>query len=346
MTRAPMVDLLAADMADQPAALARLAQAYAPGGDHRARLERAVRLVRGKPVVLVGSGASHAACVAAAAAWQARGLAAQAPEAGEFLHYGLDAHPVGVPVVVVTYSGRSAEARTLLGSLTAKGVPVVLVTENLAAPVAASSQVALALAVGPEQATATKSYTNTLALLGLLADAVAGLPGSRLADEAAERAADMLADRGGLAGRLIEALDGVPGHIDVVGRGPGLGTALYGGLVLRELLALRGGWMPAGHFRHGPLLDVGAGHRLIVVAGGRTAALGTRLATDAAGRGGRAVLITDRAPDAVPGVLAVAIPVKDELLFALLAALPFELYMAEAARRVGTAYQRLQTTSE
>ncbi|MEX2647455.1 MAG: SIS domain-containing protein, partial [Alphaproteobacteria bacterium] len=135
-------------------------------------------------------------------------------------------------------------------------------------------------------------------------------------------------------------------HVDVVGRGPGLGTALYGALVLRELLGLRGGWMPAGHFRHGPLLDVAQGHKLIVIAGGRTAALGARLAADAAGRGGRAVLVTDRAPDAVPGVLTVSIPVKDELLFALLAALPFELYMAEAARTVGTAYLRVQTTSE
>ena len=118
---------------------------------------------------------------------------------------------------------------------------------------------------------------------------------------------------------------------------------MLAGLVLRELLALRGGWLTAGTFRHGPLLDVGEGHGAIVIAGGRTADLGLRMAEDIAARGGRALHITNGAASTAAGVLSVALDVDDEAQFALLAILPVEHFLSAAAEAVGTRYVRVQT---
>jgi glucosamine--fructose-6-phosphate aminotransferase (isomerizing) len=342
MTDAPMIERLAADMADQAPALARLARAYGPGGVAAGRLAAAMAALAGRPVALVGSGASHAACVAAAASWRQSGLAVEAPEAGEFLHYDPRVDDSGLGVVVVTYSGQSAEAVAIVARRRGGNAPTVLVSESIDGPLAASCIAALPLHCGIERATATKSFTNTLGVLLLLGRAT---DAARSATTSGAMA-DLLGDRAGLADRLFEAMGGIPPYLDVVGRGPAYGTALFGGLVLRELLALRGGWMTSGHFRHGPLLDVGTGHRLIVVAGRRTLELGLGLARDAAARGGRAILIADGAAPGAPGVLTLPITAPDEATFALLAAVPFELYMARAARDAGTRYVRIQTTSE
>lgn len=341
-----MIERLAADMADQPAALARLATAYNPEGRDKGRLKEASRILGGGDQVLVGSGASHAACVAAAAAWRMDGIPAEAPEAGEFLHYDPRLTGRRAPVVVVTYSGESAEAAAIVEARRRVGAYTVLVTERRDSPLAGQCHLTLPLHCGRETATATKSFTNTLGLLIAVGAACRHRAANVALADCAGRMATMLGDPDGVAERILDSLGGVPGHLDVVGRGPGFGTALYAGLMLRELLAIRGGWMTPGHFRHGPLLDVGADHRLIVIAGRHRLDLGARLAADAAARGGRAVLIADGPAPPTPGVLVVPIEAPDEATFALLAAVPFELVMAQAARIAGTRYVRIQTTTE
>lgn len=148
MIEMPMVEGLAADVADQPAAFERLARAYGPGGTDAERLAAAARHLAGRTVALVGSGASHAACVAAAASWRLVGLAVEAPEAGEFLHYDPRLDDPGLGVVVVTYSGQSAEAVAIAARRHDARAPTILVTEGTDSSLATSCALALPLHCG------------------------------------------------------------------------------------------------------------------------------------------------------------------------------------------------------
>jgi len=342
----PMVEGLAADVADQPAAFERLARAYGPGGTDAERLAAAARHLAGRTVALVGSGASHAACVAAAASWRLVGLAVEAPEAGEFLHYDPRLDDPGLGVVVVTYSGQSAEAVAIAARRHDARAPTILVTEGTDSSLATSCALALPLHCGVERATATKSFTNTLGLLLRLGDAVAARGEPNRLEVIARAMTPTMAAVDGAVAPWVEAFIAAPGPLDIVGRGPGFGTALFGGLVLRELLGWRAGWMTAGHFRHGPLLDVGSGHRLIITAGRRALELSLGLARDAAARGASVLLIADGNAATAPGIVPIPIHAPDEGAFAILAALPGEGTMARAARTVGTRYVRVQATRE
>ena len=340
-----MIEKLNGDMADQAAALDRVIAAYDRGPGVAALGAAAARLrAAGHPLLLLGMGGSRAACVAAAQAMAMAGTPAAAPDAAEFLHYGASAAPEGLPLVLVSYSGVSAELVEIERALHHRH-PIVLVTDKPGTPLGRAADCMLALHCGPELAVATKSFTNTVALLLMLGAALRGTDGASALRGAPARCAALLADRD-MGARILSLFGGVPGYLDVMGRGPGQGTALLAGLVLRELLALRGGWMTAGTFRHGPLLDVGEGHGAIVIAGGRTADLGLRMAEDIAARGGRALHITNGAASTAAGVLSVALDVEDEAQFALLAILPVEHFLRAAAAAVGTRYVRVQTETE
>jgi len=340
-----MVAKLKRDIADQPAALARLVEAYAeePG---RNALDSAADLLRasGLPVLLLGMGGSHAACVAAANALSMEGTQAFALDAAEFLHYQAAAAAAGLPLVLVSYSGISAEPIEIEKNLHQRH-PLILITDKPETPLAQAVDQVLALHCGPELAVATKSYTNTLTLLLMLGASIRGHDRGQEFAGLAERSRVLL-DEPEMGGSILEFLGGLPGYLDVVGRGPGHGTALHAGLILREFLALRGGWMTGGGFRHGPLLDIGEGDRVIVVAGGKTAHLGRRLAEDVAARGGSALHLTTQRFASREGIMEVVIDEADEGLFALLASLPLESFLLAAADIAGSRYVRIQTETE
>jgi glucosamine--fructose-6-phosphate aminotransferase (isomerizing) len=345
MAQDDMITKLKDDIADQPAALARLFDAYRQGHNAKA-LATAAELVRGSgyPVMLLGMGGSYAACVAAAQALAMAGTSALAVDAAEFLHYQAASLPAGVPLVLVSYSGVSAEPIEIERALHGCH-PLILITDKPETPLARAVDHVLPLHCGPELAVATKSFTSTLALLLMLGTAIRDEDGvAELADVAA-RSAALLAEHD-MGSTILAFFGGVPDYLNVVGRGPGYGTALHAGLILREFLALRSGWMTAGGFRHGPLLDIGEGDRVIVIAGGRTAHLGRRLAEDVASRGGRALHVTTERAAERDGILQVVIETGNEAIFALLASLPLENLLVAAADVAGSRYVRIQTEVE
>jgi glucosamine--fructose-6-phosphate aminotransferase (isomerizing) len=63
-------------------------------------------------------------------------------------------------------------------------------------------------------------------------------------------------------------------------------------LCIREMTGHRAAAHSGAGFRHGPLLDVNASHLAIILALGRTARLGVKLAQDCNARGGKVILIT------------------------------------------------------
>ena len=147
--------------------------------------------------------------------------------------------------------------------------------------------------------------------------------------------------------RICEFLSETPAYVDVIGRGPGFGAALCGGLLMREMIPIRGGWMASGTYRHGPLLDAGEGHCLFCLADGRTAELGYRIASDAAARGSMVVLITDQPDPQLPErALVVSVPNLGEECFPFLALQTIEQFIIATIEKHGTRYRLLTTTTE
>lgn len=339
MTSSPPVTPFEQDIADQGEALRRVAGHYTADG---APTLAAVRsLAAGAPmVVLTGMGSSLSAAGPAAARIVGR-LPAVATEAGELLHYGLDAVPPGALVVLVSQSGRSAETLAVAQRLHARGdVQVVAVTNDPDGPVAALAARTLPILAGSEATVATKTFMATFAVLDLLADAIGAAPDAFLADRLREVAAVVDAvtassDIAGAAGAAMAAC----ASISVVGRGPGVAAADYGALILKETAALPAEALPGGSFRHGPLEICGPKVGLVVLApSGPTRELSVRLALDASVLGSPTWLIGDQAGD-LPGeterLCVLRLPAVSERYVPLTMSVPIQRLAADLAHRRG-----------
>ena len=124
----------------------------------------------GRPVVFTGMGSSLAAARPAAARVAAAGVWANAIEAGELLHYGLDGLPEGSLVVLISQSGRSAETLAVGQRLReAGGRPIIAIVNDLASPMAGLADLVLPMNAGYEATVSTKTYISTFVVAHALA---------------------------------------------------------------------------------------------------------------------------------------------------------------------------------
>jgi glucosamine--fructose-6-phosphate aminotransferase (isomerizing) len=180
----------------------------------------------------------------------------------------------------------------------------------------------LPILAGPEYGNATKTYTNATAACIVLASHILG---QNWCDEAARvmesysRALDTVFEQR----YKLEEFCRAAANIEIIGRGPAYGAAIMGALCIREMTGQRAAPHSGGGFRHGPLLDVNDTHVAIILALGRTAALGVSLAKDCLARGGRVILVEsddrlhserllpiriDPVPEPWEGITAVLVP--------------------------------------
>src|SRR5436190_2039802 len=224
-------ELMAAEMAEQPAVLAALA-------GRRAEVVEHVRACLPEPlagVVLVARGSSDYAAVYGRYLLE---LAARRPVAlaAPSLQTRYDARTElpGWVAVAVSQSGRTPEIVATLERLVAGGARGVAITNDQASPLAAAAGATIALGAGEERAVRWRGEDWESAIA-----AVAAV----LADPAAaERAASRLTG----ADRLV-----------ALGRGPQFAVALEAALKLRETTGiLAEGWSTADYL-HGPIAASG-----------------------------------------------------------------------------------------
>ena len=100
-------------------------------------------------------------------------------------------------------------------------------------------------------------------------------------------------------------------HVFVFSRGnttgPAYGAAFMGALCIREMTGVRAAAHTGAGFRHGPLLDVNETHVAIILAMGRGAELGVRLAKDCVRRGGKVILVSSEPQEASERLMPVQI---------------------------------------
>ncbi len=325
------------DVLQQPAALRSALEFYRNGG--KGILQSVQEMLTERDgLIFTGMGSSEIAPIAIMGKLIASGLQAELWEAGELLHYHLGACDDLKLVLAVSQSGESFETCGVAKAVRGK-CALVAITNDERSFLARSAAISLPLQAGPESTISTKTYSNSLAVLHLLAEALtrgrSDEQTARLEGVAREMEAYLETGRGDVS-RAAAHLDGVP-FLYFLARGPSLAAARQAALTFSEGARLATCAMPGATFRHGPIELLGHEFAAVVLApAGRTWDLMLSLALEAAEAGSRIVLLTDSVPtDVHPSIQILSIPDLGEDLFPLNCCLPLELLMAEVAGRKG-----------
>jgi glucosamine--fructose-6-phosphate aminotransferase (isomerizing) len=268
--------VMAAEMAQQPAVLARLITRAADD----AATVRAARPTPLAGVALVARGSSDNAAVfgrylAESLTGRPAGLAAPSL----YTRYHAQVDWSGYLVIALSQSGATPEILTTCGAVRSAGARVVGITNEWGSPLADTVDVLLSTDAGPERAVpATKTMTAQMLLLATALgvpgmDALPGAVSAILADAAP---AAELAARWRSTDRLI-----------ITGRGLAYAAALEIALKIKETTGILAEGLSVADLRHGPIATALAGAPVLLIdAGGPaaadTAALGTWLAAQGA----------------------------------------------------------------
>jgi glucosamine--fructose-6-phosphate aminotransferase (isomerizing) len=299
--------LVHAEMAEQPAVLARLLSRRQEVG------AQVRRLVPGRPagVLLLARGSSdHAAVYGRYLLELAFGVPVAMAAPSLLTRYHATPHVAGYLAIALSQSGRTPEIVDVLGQLRRAGATTLAITNDPAAPIVEVADLAVDLMASAERAVpATKTFTAQVAALAMVTAALAdGLVAERewaalpdavaavLDDDAPARAA-----AAALLGRDVAA------H---VARGVTYAVALEGALKMKETT----GWPVEGFssadFLHGPAAIAGPDTTLVAYAWPGPVLADVREAAERSAERGAAVIAA--CPSGViPG--AIELPVEADL---------------------------------
>ena len=315
-----MTSVYAMECREQPERLAQLLHAYQSDSLIGNELDTLREMSHSSgPILLIGMGASYCSSITGVSYLQSGGRSSFAVEASEWLHYS-SAWDQAALSLLVTTSGESAE----LVRLCEKGAqkPLALLCNNDHSTCWSLVRNKLPILAGPEYGNATKTYTNATAACIVLASHILGRSWREESAQIVEsysRSLDAVFEE---RSKMEEFCRGAA-NLEIIGRGPAYGAAVMGALCIREMTGQRAAFHSGGGFRHGPLLDVNESHVAIILALGRTVALGVSLAEDCLARGGRVILVEsenrphserllpiriDPAPEPWEGITSVLVP--------------------------------------
>jgi glucosamine--fructose-6-phosphate aminotransferase (isomerizing) len=240
-----------------------------------------IRKAQGR-ILFSGMGGSLFASLAAVSRLREQGRPADAIESAELLHYGSSTFRAGDLGLVISRSGGSIEPVLLAEKMRQAGMTVIGVTNVPGSKIEQISHVTLHIGSQPDKMVAVQTYTGTVLTLLLLAEEVLSGESAKLSD-ACEAALPSLA---ALIDECVEAneqwqelLVGAPLYL--LGRGPALGSAHEGALLIHETAKAAAVGMSSGQFRHGPAEILSSDFRGVVFGSpSATQALDRALADD------------------------------------------------------------------
>jgi glucosamine--fructose-6-phosphate aminotransferase (isomerizing) len=324
------IQILEIECREQPERLRQLLTAYAGDPAIQAELEKLRKLAAKKgPVLFIGMGASYCSSISGSVLLQSHGRSSFSVDAGEWLHYATPIWDDAALSILLTTSGESAELVELFKKGGDRGLG--LICNNPASTCWHLAKNKLPILAGPEYGNATKTYTNATAAAIILASEIAGRPWTHDAEHAAEVFSTHLDPIFAMRADLETFCRGAA-NIEVVGRGAAYGGAFMSALCIREMSGHRAAAHTGAGFKHGPNLDVDATHVAIILAFGRTAELGVKLAEECNRRGGKVVLVSSQdhvATDKLFPVRIEAVPEPWEGITSLLVPQALTLAMVE-----------------
>lgn len=322
-----------------PAALAALIDFYRKDGYDR--LSAWKSLTEGKTeIVFSGMGTSNFSPMTIIPRLNLQGLSCRFVDAGEWLHYG-GVEPLNQRglLIVISQSGESVELKELLSAGKMRH-GFVAVTNDPDSTLARGAARVLPLCAGDEHTITTKTYSNTLALLHLLAAALTGKKGLETAIEELEACASCLREVD--EARIEEAAKRLmPGDsIACIGRGPAYVSAQQCALTFGEGAKCLAAAYTGGAFNHGPFECAGPEIGMIIFQpAGRTSGLMQRLAGRAQSVGAKVVVLADESEAKQAAVNTIPIRQIDsassEYLFPLLASRSHNLLLHHVAKMRG-----------
>lgn len=246
---------LLAEIREQPAALRGLLEHAREYGLAAAEASRR----RQELVRMVGHGSSdNAASYGVYAFGLLPGWTALRDSISLSVYYGAKVDLSGSSVVALSQSGQTPDVLEYVERARQGGAFTVGITNEPGSALAGAAEVILPLAAGPEHAVAaTKTYTNQVAALALLAGYAAGRGPEVL--EGLRRTADLLEELVPALERRVSELAvalAFVGRMFVIGRGPEFATAREISLKLLETCRIAAEPLTATDLLHGPVAAI------------------------------------------------------------------------------------------
>lgn len=249
----------------------------------------------------------------------------------------------------ISQSGETADTLAALHYARSQGQKLLAIVNSPESTMARESDCLLPTLAGPEIGVAsTKAFTTQLVVLGCLALGAARARGelapaqeAKLITAMAELPAhvtEVLGDEGKI--RTVAHEIAECSNVLFLGRGSTYPIAMEGALKLKELSYIHAEGYAAGEMKHGPIALIDEDMPVIVVA--PTDDLFDKTASnleEAAARGGRVILIADKAGISRLGRKAahvIEIPAVDPFVAPIIYALPIQLLAYHAAVAKGT----------
>ncbi len=328
--------LLLGEIREQPDALERLlehADAYADAAATASK--RGLELVR-----MVGHGSSdNAASFGVYAFGMLPGWTAMRDSISLSVYYGAKVDLGGSCVVALSQSGQTPDVLDYVTRARSRGAFTVAVTNEPASALARAADSVLPLAAGPELAVAaTKTYTNQIAALALLAGYAAGR-GPEVAEGIRATAGllrDLLPTLETRVAELAVSLAFV-GRMFVIGRGPEFATAREISLKLLETCRVAAEPLTATDIVHGPVAALDGMFPVWTIASADESLPAVREASARARAAGATIVASGTAAEEIEGA-AYAVPVPKPplaLLSPLLSVAPGQLLAWALARAKG-----------
>jgi glutamine---fructose-6-phosphate transaminase (isomerizing) len=242
-----MTSLLRATIERQPSDLARLVRDGAPAA-------RAAEQLRGRRILLVGTGTSWHAAGHGAALLRLAGVEAWPLASLDVALEGPAPDPARDALVLLSHTGAKRASAQVLGAARARGVPTVAIG-GIGVPGVDLET------VEPERSdTYTASHLGALVRLAQVAETLGASLGGAL-DDVPEAVADVLSragDRVAPPARLLE----------LIGGGSNAWTAAEGALKVREAAYVATEGLAVEQYVHGPSVALGPHDALVVLDGG------------------------------------------------------------------------------
>ena len=326
------------EIEEQPEALRRVVKYYrAEGVEVLGRAASLCRCKDGGRIVFTGMGTSLYAATLVYSLLADSGAALPIViEAGELLHHcskGIEPEDV---VVAISQSGESFETVKIAEKL--RGHKLLAITNILESPLAQRTSLSLPILAGTEESISSKSYTNKLAVLLLLANEIFGKKRNMVIEGLLRCAESMEEFLEGRRDEIREAAEFLreANFLYFISRGPSMAAAQQAALTWMEGVHMPTAAMPGASFRHGPyeLLRPGF-HAICYAPDSQAGFLVEKMAEEMAGFGARVVIFSGRRVKSDNGLFVIELEPGDDYLLPLTAAIPQELLLAQMAKDRG-----------
>lgn len=253
--------LMASEIAEQPVALARL---LASGRAQVAEVAEFLKTRRPRAVLFAGRGTSANVGTFGRYLWASElNLQCSALTRSALTWYSARPDLRDVLVVAISQSGQSPDLLAAMEASQECGATVLAITNDAASDLADLADMVIDVDCGAERAVAaTKSYTNSLLAIAMVAAATRG--GDPIPEEQLCVAADEQLGNFPALARLAEELDGETRLIST-GRGLSLATAQEAALKITETCLFPAMAFGAADLLHGPIAMVSPGFPVIAV---------------------------------------------------------------------------------